>query len=83
MRLEEEKKCQIPIEQLPFSYLNTEPVGAGPFALKEPRRDENGLIQSYELSANKETTDPPQFDTFMLHFYSDEQLNAIYEKINR
>ena len=63
---------QIPIEQLPFSYLNTEPVGSGPFALKDPLRDKNGLIQVYELAANKETTDPPQFDTFMLHFYSGE-----------
>lgn len=63
---------QIPIEQVPFSPLNTTPVGSGPFKVKEPLRDENGLIKGYTLVANKATYNPPQFDTFQLHFYTDE-----------
>ena len=62
----------IPIEQVPFSPLNTEPVGSGPFKLDEALRDKNGIINGYILTANRDTIDPPQFDTFTLRFYNDE-----------
>ena len=64
---------QIPIEQLPFNKLNTEPVGSGPFKVKTASRDANGLINSYILTANKATPTPPKIDTFELHFYNDEE----------
>ena len=62
----------IPIEQVPFSPLNTEPVGSGPFKIGEALRDKNGIINGYILAANRDTIDPPQFDTFALQFYNDE-----------
>jgi peptide/nickel transport system substrate-binding protein len=63
---------QIPVEQLPFNKLNTEPIGTGPFKIKTATRDANGLINGYILSANKATPTPPKIDTFELHFYNDE-----------
>jgi peptide/nickel transport system substrate-binding protein len=70
---------QIPVEQLPFNKLNTEPVGSGPFKIKTANRDVNGLINGYTLAANKATPTPPKIDTFELHFYNDEEtlVNAL------
>ena len=62
----------IPIEQLPFSALNTLPVGSGPFKVAKAARDKNGLIQEYTLSANKESLNPPKINTVVLYFYNDE-----------
>jgi peptide/nickel transport system substrate-binding protein len=39
----------LPIEQLPFSQYNTEPVGSGPFTINTVLRDANGLISGYNL----------------------------------
>lgn len=39
----------MPIEQLPFSQHNTEPIGSGPFQIKDVRRDASGLISGYSL----------------------------------
>ena len=63
---------QVPIEQLPFNKLNTEPVGSGPFKVKTATRDVNGLINSYTLASNRETPAPAKIDSFELHFYNDE-----------
>lgn len=40
---------ELPIEQVPFSLKNTEPVGSGPFSVSKIARDEAGLIKSYTL----------------------------------
>jgi peptide/nickel transport system substrate-binding protein len=39
-------------EEFPFSDLETNPVGAGPFEVTSVSRDASGLISSYTLSAN-------------------------------
>jgi len=39
----------LPIEQIPFSQLNTNPVGSGPFRIHKINRNKSGLIDSYEL----------------------------------
>ena len=62
----------VPIEQLPFSALNTQPIGSGPFKIIKATRDKNGLIQDYTLSANKESLNPPKINTVVLYFYNDE-----------
>lgn len=64
---------QVPTEQLPFNKLNTEPIGSGPFKIKTATRDANGLINSYTLAANKESSTPPKIDFFTLHFYTSEE----------
>ena len=40
---------ELPIEQVPFSQRNTEPVGSGNFMIKRVVRNEAGLIERYEL----------------------------------
>lgn len=40
----------VPIEQVPFSIHNTEPIGSGPFMIDDVTRDEAGLISEYELT---------------------------------
>lgn len=64
----------LPIEQLPFSQINTEPVGSGPFILKKARRDESGLITSYELVANEKSRSNPHIKNLNLNFYTEEDL---------
>ncbi len=39
-------------EEFPFSNLQTQPVGAGPFTVSKITRDASGLITSYTLDAN-------------------------------
>ncbi len=63
---------ELPIEQLPFSQLNTEPVGSGPFMVTEARRDATGLISSYELTAFSAAYDDPKINAFELQFYNQE-----------
>lgn len=63
---------ELPIEQLPFDQLNTEPIGSGPFSITEAKRDVSGLIQSYKLSAYKSNPNAPKIESLELHFLSDE-----------
>ncbi len=62
----------IPIEQLPFSQLNTEPIGSGPFSLATAKRDPSGLIESYTLQAYRANPTSSQIDTLELHFFTEE-----------
>jgi peptide/nickel transport system substrate-binding protein len=62
----------IPIEQLPFSNLNTEPIGSGPFSLKEATRDESGLITTYLLEANTQNRFAPHIENIELSFFTEE-----------
>ncbi len=64
--------ASIPIEQLPFSQLNTEPIGSGPFELKEAERDSSGLITTYILEANNKNRFAPHIDTMKLFFFTEE-----------
>lgn len=71
----------LPIEQIPFSQLNTEPIGSGPFKIEEVTRDQAGLIQTYILTAFKDNPTAPHIDTFELSFYSDEP--ALFEALEK
>ena len=58
-------------EEFPFSALQTNPVGAGPFKVVKVSRDASGLIKSVLLTA--QTNYPlgrPYLDTIRLNFYS-------------
>lgn len=72
----------LPIDQLPFSQLNTEPVGSGPFSIMSARRDPSGLINHYTLSAFRENYTDPKINTIELAFYQNEEalLVALDEK---
>lgn len=62
----------LPNEQVPFSQLNTEPIGSGPFKVETVTRDKSGIITNYTLSAFRDNPDAPHIDTFKVNFYSDE-----------
>lgn len=62
----------LPIEQLPFSQLNTEPIGSGPFAVTKAKRDTSGLINYYELTAYNKNNEDPKIDSIQLNFYQNE-----------
>ncbi len=59
----------IPVEQIAFSQRNTEPIGAGPFKIKEVVRNESGLIESYELESAYPNI---KLDNFIVRFYQNE-----------
>ncbi|MCD5381257.1 MAG: peptide ABC transporter substrate-binding protein [Candidatus Pacebacteria bacterium] len=64
----------LPIEQLPFSQLNTEPIGTGPFSVADAGRDTAGLIKHYSLVAYRENTVNPKIDKIELDFFQNEEL---------
>lgn len=71
----------LPIEQLPFSQLNTEPIGSGPFKVIAAKRDTSGIINHYTLAAFRNNAANPNIDTIELSFYqSEEQLLTALEK---
>jgi peptide/nickel transport system substrate-binding protein len=63
---------ELPIEQLPFSQYNTEPIGAGPFEVSNVGRDAGGLISSYELSSFESALNTPNLSRIDLFFYKNE-----------
>ncbi len=68
---------QIPIEQLPFSQYNTEPIGSGSFRLHRVQRDQNGLISSYTLRPFIQGERRPNLSAIELRFFQNEtQLEA-------
>jgi len=67
-------------EQFPFSNLETNPVGAGPFKVSGVSRDAAGLIQSVSLTQNKYyALGRPYLDGVNFTFYSsaEDLSNAI------
>lgn len=62
----------LPIEQLPFSQYNTEPIGSGPFMIKQVNRDASGLISGYELRQSPHNTEEPNLSAVELKFYQNE-----------
>jgi len=58
-------------EEFPFSTLETNPVGAGPFKVASISRDASGLIKSVLLTANSQyVLGRPYLDTIRFNFYS-------------
>ncbi|MEM9336501.1 MAG: ABC transporter substrate-binding protein [Patescibacteria group bacterium] len=63
---------ELPIEQLPFSQHNTEPIGSGPFQISEVERNRSGLINTYTLSQFPDLPDPARLDRVVVRFYENE-----------
>ncbi len=64
----------LPIEQLPFSQHNTEPVGSGPFMIKNVNRDASGLISGYSLIPAPDSPQKPNLSAIELRFFQNETL---------
>ncbi len=69
---------ELPIEQVPFSQRNTEPVGSGSFAIKKVVRNDAGLIDSYEL---ERANDSVKLEHMIVRFYQNE--TALTEDFNQ
>jgi len=63
----------LPIEQMPFSQLNTEPIGSGPFSITAAKRSTSGVIEHYTLSAYRGNISQPKIDTIALTFFQNEE----------
>ena len=62
----------LPIEQLPFSQYNTEPIGSGPFSIEEVQRDASGLISGYSLKPEPNSQNNPNLSGIELRFFQNE-----------
>lgn len=62
----------LPVEQLPFSQLNTEPIGSGPFSVASAKRDTSGIIQHYTLKAFQENNYDVKINQLELMFFQNE-----------
>ncbi len=69
-------------EEFPFSNLETNPVGAGPFKVVDVSRDASGLIKGVSLAANERyALGRPYLDSLRFNFYSRaEDLATAVEK---
>lgn len=72
----------LPIEQVPFSQNNTEPIGTGPYMLKEVLRNKSGLINGYTLEAFSASNYKPNITKLAFKFYQNEEelLSALGKK---
>lgn len=64
----------LPIEQLPFSQYNTEPIGSGPFSIEKVQRDTSGLISGYSLKPEPNNQNNPNLSGIELRFFQNESL---------
>ncbi len=64
----------LPIEQLPFSQHNTEPIGSGPFSIKQVNRDASGLISGYSLVPEPNNQNKPNISAIELRFFQNETI---------
>lgn len=73
---------ELPIEQIPFSQNNTEPIGTGPYMVSDVLRNKSGLIYAYKLSAFASSNLDPNITTVVFNFYQneDELLEALNNK---
>ncbi|MFM2381725.1 MAG: hypothetical protein RLZZ76_492 [Candidatus Parcubacteria bacterium] len=63
---------ELPIEQIPFSQNNTEPVGSGPYVVEKVLRNKSGLIEGYTLHAFDGAQNTPNITTLTFAFYQNE-----------
>lgn len=59
-------------DELPFSRYNTEPVGSGPYQIKEVVRSQSGLIEQYILTRFESYEPASQMAGLEMHFFADE-----------
>lgn len=71
--LPKHKWQNISIEEFPFTSLNTNVIGSGPYEIKDIQKDENEIITSYELhSFSKYGIKKPYINKIFTQFYKSE-----------
>ena len=69
--------------EFPFSQYNSEPIGSGPYSIREVVRDASGIPKSYVLTPHAEFhRELPKIQTVVVNFYTNEQnlINAWNER---
>lgn len=70
----------LPIEQLPFSQYNTEPIGSGTFQIESVHRDSSGLINSYVLKPVERNSEKSNLSRVELkYFQNTESLSQAFQ----
>jgi len=69
-------------EQMSFSEFNINPVGSGPYEVKNINRDSSGIATSYELIPNKKfSLGKPFIKSLIIRFYpSEKDLLAAFQR---
>ncbi len=71
--LPKHKWQNITIEEFPFTSLNTNVIGSGPYEIQNIIRDENEIITSYQLrNFSKYSIKKPYITRFLISFYKTE-----------
>jgi peptide/nickel transport system substrate-binding protein len=60
------------IEEIPFSNLNTEPIGSGVFAVTETIRNSAGQVTAYRLAPSPYSNQTPRLESIRIAFYPNE-----------
>ncbi|XKT74130.1 MAG: ABC transporter substrate-binding protein [Patescibacteria group bacterium UBA2163] len=60
-------------EEFPFSDLNTDPVGSGPYRVDTIKKNTSGVASMYRLTAAGTTADMPYITTLNFRFYPNQQ----------
>lgn len=73
--LPKHKWQNITIEEFPFTSLNTNVIGSGPYQIKTIEKDESEIISSYELrSFSKYGIKKPYISKIFVQFYKSEDI---------
>lgn len=64
---------ELPIEQIPFSQRNTDPIGTGPFMMKRIIRNDSGLIDVYILERFTQAPTIANLSEIEVYFYQNEE----------
>ncbi len=59
-------------EELPFSRNNIEPIGSGPYRVKQVERNDAGLIEAYWLVPHDSILKQPKIEQIRLTFFASE-----------
>lgn len=69
----------LPVEQLPFSKYNTEPIGSGVFSIDTIHRSESGLINGYTLKPSKDNEGIKLEEIKLKYFSNEEDLTTAFK----
>ncbi|MBU6310572.1 hypothetical protein KGO06_01405 [Patescibacteria group bacterium] len=64
-------------DEFPFSKLNVEPVGAGPFRVQRLVTNASGIPERLDLTAFSRAIHPPFIESYTLRFFSDPNALAL------
>lgn len=60
-------------EEFPFSELNTNPIGAGPFKINSIKKNSSGVPTEYRLNAYADAAHPPFIKNFVFRFFPNQE----------